>query len=306
MEWLRAHAAPGRAARVVAEQDLAGRAETEIAAYLRAEAAANVIYQPYAVSVLCPFDASSLPEGVLHDAQRTHPELAREGVVASSPLYTRPGPVRPGAVGDRGPAAVRRVDRLRGSRRPERRAPVPAGRAGRRGPGGRGRPGPRHRRGRGGQQRAGPWPGAAAAVGVLRTRGSWSAMCRTAAPGRTTRSAPYLVPEPHALRGQGLWLARQVADSVELASDATGTHVRVLARLPSAATGTSRPPPAERHSRARSPARRRAGSAAGTPVSWPRGSPRCCPGSRWSTGRPGARPRSARGRCPRRPRGWTP
>ena len=187
VEWLRAHAAPGRAARVVAEQDLAGRAETEIAAYLRAEAAANVIYQPYAVSVLCPFDASSLPERVLHDAQRTHPELAREGVVASSPLYSDPAQfVRDRSVTAGPPRSAASIGfgvpgDLSGVRRFLRAELAAAGLAG--------------EAAQAlviavGEVVATRWPMARrrGGCGCIPTRGSWSAMCRTAAPGRTTRS----------------------------------------------------------------------------------------------------------------------
>jgi len=231
VEWLRAHTAPGRAARVVAEQDLAGRAETDIAAYLRAEAAANVIYQPYAVSVLCPFNVSSLPEGVLHDAQRTHPELAREGVVASSPLYSDPAQfVRERSVTAGPPRSAASIGfgvpgDLSGVRRFLRAELAAAGVAGEAAQAlviavgevvsnalAHGQP-PRR-------------------LWVYSDQGKLVCHVQDGGPGPDDPLSPYLVPEPHALRGQGLWLARQVADSVELASDATGTHVRVLARLP--------------------------------------------------------------------------
>ena len=41
--------------------------------------------------------------------------------------------------------------------------------------------------------------------------------------------APPAVPSDH---GYGLWLARQLCDAVDVGVDATGTHVRLHARLP--------------------------------------------------------------------------
>ncbi len=231
VDWLRAHTGPGRAARIVAEQDLAGRAEAEIAAYLRAEAAANVIYQSYAVSVLCPFDASALPEGVLHDAQRTHPELARDGVEASSPLYTDPGQfVRERSVIADPPRTAASIGfevpgELSGVRRFLRAELAAAGLAG-----------------EAAQvvvTAVGEVVANALAHGraprrlwVYSEHGKLVSHVQDGGPGPDDPLTPYLVPEPHALHGQGLWLARQVADLVELASDATGTQVRVLAPLP--------------------------------------------------------------------------
>ena len=232
VDWLRAQAAAGRAVRVIAEQDLAGQAGTEIAAYLRAEAAANVIYQPYAVSVLCPFDASSLPGGVLRDAQRIHPELARDGVTASSPLYTDPArfvrersvtadpPPSAASIGFGVPGDLSAVRRFL---RAELAAAGVAGEA---------------------AQvlvtAVGEVVTNALAHGraprrlwVYREDGKLVCHVHDGGPGPDDPLAAYLVPEPDADRGQGLWLARQVADSVELASDAAGTHVRVAARLPS-------------------------------------------------------------------------
>jgi anti-sigma regulatory factor (Ser/Thr protein kinase) len=50
-------------------------------------------------------------------------------------------------------------------------------------------------------------------------------------PGIADPLATYLAPDRHADRGHGLWLGRQVSDSLEVAADATGTHVRLLTIL---------------------------------------------------------------------------
>ena len=51
-------------------------------------------------------------------------------------------------------------------------------------------------------------------------------------PGFADPLAAYLAPDRHAAHGHGLWLGRQACDCLEAATDATGTHVRLLTRLP--------------------------------------------------------------------------
>ena len=51
-------------------------------------------------------------------------------------------------------------------------------------------------------------------------------------PGFADPLAAYLAPDRHATHGHGLWLGRHSCDCLEAASDATGTHVRLLTRLP--------------------------------------------------------------------------
>jgi anti-sigma regulatory factor (Ser/Thr protein kinase) len=66
-------------ARIVAEQPLQARSDSERREYMRYEAAANVAYEPFAASVLCPYDANALPEAVLSEALHTHPEVIDHG-----------------------------------------------------------------------------------------------------------------------------------------------------------------------------------------------------------------------------------
>ncbi len=227
-DWLRAQAAAGRGARVVAEQDLTGRPPPEILAYLRAEAAANVVYQAFSLSLLCPFGAA-LPGPVLADVRRTHPELLDAGAVTDSSSFGDPGqfirerslvtdpPLSAGSIGFGSPGDLARVRRFLRIRL------ATAG-----------------------------LDGEAVqimitAVGEVVTnalvhgrapRRLWVypdgeyLVCHVydSGPGLADPLAAYQIPEPQALHGHGLWLARQVADSVEVASDHTGTHVRVLAR----------------------------------------------------------------------------
>lgn len=72
---LDAATAGGRRARLVAEQALASRSAAEVAYYLRLEAASNALFAPYPVTVLCPYDAATLPASVLEGCQQTHPAL---------------------------------------------------------------------------------------------------------------------------------------------------------------------------------------------------------------------------------------
>ncbi len=55
---------------------------------------------------------------------------------------------------------------------------------------------------------------------------------RDGGPGFADPLAAYLAPDRDAAHGHGLWLGRQACDCVEVAADGTGTHVRLLTRLP--------------------------------------------------------------------------
>ena len=135
VNWLGRNASDGQRVRLVAEQALARRTPAEVTDYVRMEAAANVVYQPFPVSVLCPYGAAGLPADLQPGVERTHPELLEGGRVAPSPAFADP-------------------------------------------------------------------------------------------------LAAYLVPARHAAHGHGLWLTRQACDCLEVATDRTGTHVRLLTRLP--------------------------------------------------------------------------
>ena len=66
------------------------RTPAEAADYLRMEAAANVVYQPFPVSVLCPYDVSVLPVGLRPGVEQTHPELLQGDRVVPSPVFADP------------------------------------------------------------------------------------------------------------------------------------------------------------------------------------------------------------------------
>jgi anti-sigma regulatory factor (Ser/Thr protein kinase) len=227
-DWLRAQVRAGRRARVVAEQDLTGHSRRDILGYLRAEAAANVIYQAFPLSLLCPFRAA-LPEPVLADVRRTHPELLAAGRAAASPSFADPGPfIRDHSVVSYPPLSAASIGfgspgDLAGVRRFLRARLATAGLA----------------------------PGAVqamiTAVGEVVSnalvhgrapRRLWVypeggyLVCHVhdSGPGFADPLAAYQIPGPQALLGNGLWLARQLADAMDVASDQTGSHVRVMAR----------------------------------------------------------------------------
>jgi hypothetical protein len=79
-----------RPSRMVAEQALARRSRCEVEDYMRIEAAANVVYQPFPVSILCPYDASALAGDVLLACQQTHPQLLTDHRLQPSEQFTDP------------------------------------------------------------------------------------------------------------------------------------------------------------------------------------------------------------------------
>lgn len=52
----------------------------------------------------------------------------------------------------------------------------------------------------------------------------------------------YFAPDRHPTHGHGLWLVRQACDGPEAATDGTGTHVRLLTRLPEPGAPEGPPP----------------------------------------------------------------
>lgn len=226
IDWLRTHASGTRRARVITEPPLAGRAPAQIADYLRVEAAANVLYSPFAVSVLCPYDASALPEDVLVDAQRTHPEIVRNGDIVPSPLFADPRDfVRERSQAPEPPPsapslAIDDARDLAAARRFLRRHAAAAGLG------------------------AETIAYLVIAAGELVTNalihgrpprrlsayaGTSTLICHIhdSGPGLADPLAAYLAPDSHAPRGHGLWLARQLCDHFDVVSSHTGTHVRL-------------------------------------------------------------------------------
>jgi anti-sigma regulatory factor (Ser/Thr protein kinase) len=231
LDWLRRYASDGQRVRVVAEQAVSRRTPAEAADYLRMEAAANVVYQRFPVSVLCPYDSSVLPGELRPGVEQTHPELLQGNRVVPSPAFADPrifirdfSAVAPPPPTSASIGFERRED-LAGIRRFLRAQLRQAGFG----------------------DEAAPLLVAAAGEVVTNALMHGSAprrlwvytegpmlVCHVhdGGPGFADPLAAYLAPDQHATRGHGLWLGRQVCDCLEAATDRTGTHVRLLTRLP--------------------------------------------------------------------------
>jgi anti-sigma regulatory factor (Ser/Thr protein kinase) len=216
--------------RVVAEQPPWARSAAGTRAYMRYEAASNVAYRRYAASVLCPYDALRLPASTIEDALRTHPEVLEAG-----------GPRPSGAF----------VDPREFIRERRRLEAAPPG-------------APVHELGQPGdvaiaRRRAGEYAQAAGlprmriedltlAVSEVATnalihghapRRMWiyiredALVCHfyDSGPGPPDPLIGYLPPDA-AHEGRGLWLAHRFCDIVEVAADASGTHVYLRMSLP--------------------------------------------------------------------------
>jgi len=83
----------GRRVRIVGEPIWAGRSVDEYPACVQHEALINVTFAGQVASILCPYDAAALPDGVLHDAACTHPVLVDAQARTESMRYTDPDDV---------------------------------------------------------------------------------------------------------------------------------------------------------------------------------------------------------------------
>lgn len=81
------HADRGRV-RVIGEVAWDGELAAPMSEWTRYEAAINATFALDPISFLCPYDASRLPERVVADARRTHPQLCADGSASPSPEYT--------------------------------------------------------------------------------------------------------------------------------------------------------------------------------------------------------------------------
>lgn len=229
LQRLATHAIPGEGrVRLLAEQALAARTRTEARAYMRYEAASNVAYERYAASVLCAYDTRGLSDSTLLHAQQTHPRvldsagdgghssdafvdprefIRRHSRVQPPPAHATEIPLetrndlaytryriteQARAVG----LADAKIDELTVATTEVASNALLHGRA------------PRH-------------------VWTYTDDGAFVCHVHDAGPGLSDPLAGYLVPEASGLGGRGLWLAHQLGDIVEAASDDTGTHVTV-------------------------------------------------------------------------------
>jgi len=222
-----AHANSGSSGvRILAEPVWAGRSAREIAAWTRMESALNVVLAPTTISMICPYDARVLGPDIVSGALRTHPAQIAGSRLSPSADFTDPAEFARSC--DTSPLADPPADAaafpfdgdLRGLRR------FIAGRAAAYGVTG---------------DRADILVLAVSEVGAyLKNQGPGTAAVRTweqpgavvcdfRQPGLST-SDPFLGLRPARLDpgdGDGLWLANQICDWLEIRSGADGGTIQL-------------------------------------------------------------------------------
>jgi anti-sigma regulatory factor (Ser/Thr protein kinase) len=83
---------PGRPVHYVGEPIWQTRTAEELTEATRHEALINLAFGGVPASILCPYDAASLPARLLAQAEQTHPVLIRAGIAAPSARYAGPAP----------------------------------------------------------------------------------------------------------------------------------------------------------------------------------------------------------------------
>jgi MEDS: MEthanogen/methylotroph, DcmR Sensory domain len=76
--------------RILAEPVWAGRSAREVAAWTRMESALNVALAPASISMICPYDTRTLDPGIIADALRTHPARIAGPDLSPSAEFTDP------------------------------------------------------------------------------------------------------------------------------------------------------------------------------------------------------------------------
>ncbi|MFF7859310.1 anti-sigma factor RsbA family regulatory protein [Streptomyces sp. NPDC007904] len=79
-----------RQVRVIGEPVWHGRDETERAEWTRYESVINIAFASCPAWIVCPYDIRVLPEAVVADARRTHPQLVTGPAVHASDHYLPP------------------------------------------------------------------------------------------------------------------------------------------------------------------------------------------------------------------------
>ncbi len=79
--------AGGSRVRIIGEPTWSGRSEAETEDWLRYEGVLNVALEPSPASILCPYDARSLPPHVLNGSRAAHPLMCQSGQFAASADY---------------------------------------------------------------------------------------------------------------------------------------------------------------------------------------------------------------------------
>ena len=76
--------------RIIGDPVWAGRSEAESIEWLRYESMLNLSFASSPATIMCTYDARSVPDEVLAGARHTHPEVAEAGDVSAGPAYREP------------------------------------------------------------------------------------------------------------------------------------------------------------------------------------------------------------------------
>jgi transcriptional regulator with XRE-family HTH domain len=76
--------------RIIGEPVWAGRSEAEVVEWTRYESILNLSFASAPATIMCPYDARSVPEAILAGARQTHPEVAEAGDATASLAYRDP------------------------------------------------------------------------------------------------------------------------------------------------------------------------------------------------------------------------
>lgn len=76
--------------RILGEPVWAGRSAREIRSWARYESVLNLSFAASPATIMCPYDAQSLPARIVADARCTHPEVMIGSSSAASPSYRSP------------------------------------------------------------------------------------------------------------------------------------------------------------------------------------------------------------------------
>lgn len=77
--------------RIIGEVSWSGESPAPMSEWVRYESALNVAFAHQPATIMCPYDSRELPEDIVADARRTHPELCEGLEVSPSPEFTDTG-----------------------------------------------------------------------------------------------------------------------------------------------------------------------------------------------------------------------
>jgi MEDS: MEthanogen/methylotroph, DcmR Sensory domain len=88
--WKRQAATTSGHVRILAEPVWSGRSEDEVTAWARMESTLNVVLSATNIWMICPYDTRVAPPDVVADAQRTHPASIQGDAARPCPEFTDP------------------------------------------------------------------------------------------------------------------------------------------------------------------------------------------------------------------------